>query len=446
MNKSIKNVTKYLFSLSIIVFLTACGTDGNTGVNSIEDGSSQFVSATVVDNVAASTMLAYVRGGITESAVNAFETKYVKITYNTFNQDGKPIVASGILSIPTPTEAYEEYLASIGKSFSVSMICDNHGTIFLNSEAPTNVQQTNGVPDENLSVLISGYAGFAGIYPDYIGFGDSSDVVHPYIMKKAAARASLDMIKASIKYMEDNGVILNNQLYITGYSEGGYNAMALAQSVENELTNVNLMGIAPMAGPYNVVDLANIEINATHLMAIPAFLADLAYSYSTYYDDFNLSEIAVPYPVQFETAFNGNYDTVPIHVILGLANGTDDYGFYTHTANELFKQTFIDDYTTNLNSVARNRFEENNLDNWTPKTRMNLIQCLDDEIIPFSESSNTYNKFKANGADVILTGIPTDILSQQRDEKHPFVHVNCGAEAYGAAVSWFNAIRSGDIK
>jgi len=440
-----KKGTKYLLSLSMVAFLSACGTDGNTGENTVEDGSAQLATATVVDNVAASTMLAYVQGGINAAATNAFETKAVKISYNTVNQNGEPIVASGLLVIPTPTDAYKAYLASIGKSFSVSMICDNHGTIFLNSEAPTNVEQTNGVPDYPLSVLMSGYAGFAAIYPDYIGFGDSNDTVHPYIMKKAAARASLDMIKASMNYMEENGVVLNNQLYITGYSEGGYNAMALAQSVESELTNVNLMGIAPMAGPYNVVDLADVELNATRSMPYPAFLGDLAYSYATYYDDFNLSEVAVPAPVQFETAYNGDYDTVPIHVILGLANGTTDYGFYTHTANELFQQTFIDDYTSNLNSVARNRFEENNVDNWTPKTRTNLIQCLDDEIIPFSEANNTYNKFKANGADVTLTAIPTDYLDQQVDATHPFVHANCGPEAYGAAVTWFNAIRNGDI-
>jgi predicted esterase len=451
LKKSLQKGSKYLLALSMVAFLSACGTDGNDGVNSVEDGTSQLVSGTVVDDVSSEVMLAYVKAGITESAVNAFETKAVKISYNTVNQDGKPLLASGLLVIPTPTDEYKDYLASVGKSFSVSMICDNHGTIFLNSEAPTNVEKRNGVPDYPLSVLMSGYAGFAAIYPDYIGFGDSNATVHPYILKNAAARASLDMIKASMKYMENNGIVLNHQLYITGYSEGGYNAMALSQSVESELTNVNLMGIAPMAGPYNVVDLADVEINATRRMPYPAFLADLSYSYSIYYDDFNLSEVAVPAPIQFETAFNGNYDTVPIHIVLGLGavdeNGTvTDYGFYTHTANELFKQTFIDDYTTNLNSVARNRFEENNVDNWIPRTRVNLIQCLDDDIIPFSESNHTYNKFKENGVDVTLTGIPTFLLKQQQDATHPFIHANCGPEAYGAAVIWFDAIRNGDIQ
>jgi pimeloyl-ACP methyl ester carboxylesterase len=426
--------------------MSACGSDGNEGANNVPDGSAQLVSATVVDDVEASTMLAYVKGGVDENASNAFATKAVKIIYTTLNQDGESIQASGLLVIPTATDAYKEYLASLGKSFSVSMICDNHGTIFLDTEAPTNVEKSNNIPDYPLSIPMSGYAGFAAIYPDYIGFGESNTTVHPYILKEAAAQSSLDMIKASIKYMEENAVALNYQLYITGYSEGGYNAMALAQKVQSDFTSVNVMGIAPMAGPYNVEDLADIELNATKRMAYPAFLADLAYSYTHYYNDLDLNDTVVASLAQYESAFDGTHDSVPIHVILGLANGTTDFGFYTHTADELFQTTFIDDYINNVNSIARTYFVENNLDNWTPRSKVNLIQCLEDEIIPFSESNNTYNRFKENGVDVTLSAIPTSMLSQQVDFLHPFVHANCGPEAYSVAIRWFNDIRSGEIK
>jgi predicted esterase len=326
------------------------------------------------------------------------------------------------------------------------MICENHGTIFADKDAPSNKEVSNGAPDYATALLMTGYAGFASVDPDYIGFGASKDTIHPYIMKKASARASVDMIKASMKYMEDQGVVLNHQLYITGYSEGGYVAMATAQKAEEELINVNLMGVAPMAGPYNVKDLADVEINATRKMVYPAFLADLIYSYSHYYSDVNLSEVTPIAPAKFALAFNGQYDTVAIHTILGLADPVNgDYGFYTHQADELFSKNFISDYQNNVNNPSKVKFEENNLDNWVPRSKMNLIQCVDDEIIPFSESNNTYNKFKANGVDVTLTAIPTSILPQQQDALHPFVHVNCASTAYGAAVKWFAAIRNGDI-
>ncbi len=441
-----KNASKYIIALSTAALMSACGVDGNTGENSVEDGSSQLISGTVIDDVNASVMLQVIQSSIDANATNAFGYKAVKISYMTVGQDDEAVKASGLLVIPTATEAYKEYLASAGKAFSVSMICDNHGTIFLNSEAPTKVEVTDGMPNYPLAISMTGFAGFAGIYPDYIGFGDSNTTVHPYILKKAAAQNAVDMIKASMKYMQDNGIVLNHQLYVTGYSEGGYNAMATAQSIENgAISNVNLMGVAPMAGPYNVEDLADRELDASHTMVYPAFLGDLAYSYAHYYGDVNLEDIAIPTLAQFQLAFNGYNDTVPIHVILGLANGTTDYGFYTHTADALFKSSFITEYQNNVNNVMRQKFIENNLDSWTPKSKMNFIQCLDDEIIPFSESNNTYNLFKSKGANVTLTGIPTSSLSQQQDATHPFVHGNCGREAYGAAVQWFDDIRQGRI-
>ncbi|MDQ7066774.1 MAG: lipase family protein [Sulfurimonas sp.] len=76
---------------------------------------------------------------------------------------------------------------------------------------------------------MTGLAGFASINPDYIGYGASNSVAHPYMLKKASARSSVDMIKASMKYMQDNGIAINHQLYISGYSQGGYTAMALCR-------------------------------------------------------------------------------------------------------------------------------------------------------------------------------------------------------------------------
>jgi len=150
----------------------------------------------------------------------------------TEDQFGNSVEASGLLVIPTATEAYQAYLASVGSMFSVSMVCDNHGTIFTDAEAPSNVEVTNGMPDYSLAVLMTGYAGFASVLPDYIGYGTSNNESHPYLLKKASARASLDMIRASVRYMTDTYVVFNSQLYISGYSQGGHTAMALAQEIE----------------------------------------------------------------------------------------------------------------------------------------------------------------------------------------------------------------------
>ena len=449
MIKAIQKSTKYLLALSLVAFVSACGVDGNEGENSVENGSSQLVSATVIDDISGYDMFPYVKA-LKPTAQTAFGYKAIKISYNTVNEDGKSVVASGLLVIPTPIPEYVAYRESNGeKPFSVSMINENHGTIFTNAEAPTNVEISNGKPDSNITVLMTGVAGFASVVPDYIGYGDSNDVAHPYMLKKASARSSVDMIKASMKYMEDNGVVLNHQLYISGYSQGGYNAMAVAQSVENgSIENVNLMGVAPMAGPYNLEELANIEINASHTMVYPAFLGYLADSYSYFNSDVNAIDLVLEQnATKYHALFDGSNDNVAIHVNLGLTdfNGTGfpgpDYGFGTHTADKLFSPTFIAAYQADQNNIMRQKFVENSLDNWTPKSKMNFIQCVDDEIIPFSESNNTYNEFLAAGADVTLSPIPSSYLPAP-ESPLDFVHGRCGKIAYGVAIKWFSDLRT----
>ena len=430
-----------------------CNDIDNTGENTV-NANSGFVSAEIIDEINASTMLAIIKANTDLNTTNpfgfesAFGYKAVKIVYKTSDIEGNIIDASGLLVIPTVMDSYETALNSLGKSFSVSMICDNHGTIFTNTEAPSNVEAKTTGPDYTLAISMTGYAGFAGIFPDYVGYGSSNASAHPYLLKDLSAQNSLDMIKASMKYMQKESVILNHQLYVSGYSQGGHLAMALAEKIEkNGFDSVVLKGVASMAGPHNVEALANIEVNASHIMKYPAFLGFLADSYAFKYDDLELTNMVVETnTTKYHNLFNGSNNNVAIHTGLGLVEDARG-GFNHQTANKLFKESFINDYQNNDNSTSRKRFIENkSYNNWNPKTKIKLVHCLEDEIIPFSMSQNAFNELNATGGDVTLTPLPTNLLGQQVDTANPFIHGNCGVESYGIAVKWFADIRSGVIQ
>ncbi|MEA3370724.1 MAG: lipase family protein [Campylobacterota bacterium] len=443
----IKHIRKSSIAFALVSSLalfSACGID-NTDENTVS-GANEFVDAVIIDDINTSVMLQVVRGSIDENATNAFGYKAVKITYNTTNQNDEAVVASGLLVIPTASPEYQAYRAAMGQSpFSVSMICENHITNFEDIEAPSNVEVPSGLPENSTAVLMSGYAGFAAVIPDYIGYGSSKDTPHPYMLKEASARDSLDMVKASIYYMEQSGVALNYQLYISGYSQGGYTAMALAQEVEENFDSVNLMGVAPMAGPYDLEALADIEIDASNTMIYPAFLGYLADSYAYYNDEISLSDVVLEEDTQmYHNLFLGSNNNIAIHTSLGL---TENYGFGTYTADALFKTTLIDDYKNSINTggVFREALVENSTDDWVPQAKMNLIHCDEDEIIPFSIAQDTYSSMVDNGAEnITLTSIPTDVIAPAT-ESAPLVHQRCGSTAYGAAVQWFAAIRNGDL-
>ncbi len=438
-----KKVTSLMLSIAAAALFVGCGGIDNTDGNTVGDN---LVSAEVVDDVSPEMMLAVIKKNINPDAQNAFGYKAVRIVYNTTDPNGKTVKASGLLVIPSATEAYKQYLASLGKSFSVSSICDNHGTIFKNDEAPTVIEQHNGLPDYSTAVLMSGYAGFATIAPDYLGYGESKGTVHPYIMKSSAT-ASLDMIKASIRYMQDNNVPFNGQLFVSGYSEGGYVAMALAKEIEqNHADEFTLKAVAPMAGPYDVALLGSYVLDAQKPMVVPAFLAEMASSYAHYYSDVNLGDILNP--SQAETVvqnnlFGGDYDMYQIHAALGL---TINGGFGVYPAASLFQTSFINDYHNNADNSVKVHFEENNVyKEWVPKAPVDLIQCETDEVIPFALSSKVaYETLRAAGAPVALSVIDASVVPAYNGTTvTTLAHSRCAKVAYGEAVKWFNGIRQG---
>ena len=94
--------------------------------------------------------------------------------------------------------------------------------------------------------------GYIGSSPDLLGLGVSDDVVHPYV-HKFVAEAVVDKIRAVKNFLCDKGINENGQLFIAGYSEGGYVAMATHQLIEQKYADeFQVTASAPMAGPYDM--------------------------------------------------------------------------------------------------------------------------------------------------------------------------------------------------
>jgi len=432
-----KSIKSFLAISFIALIFSSCGDIKNTGDNVVGNN---FVSATILQDVNSSTNLYYIKvSGIDVNATSAFAYRVVKIIYNTKDEQNNDVKASGVLVYPV------DYFEQVkGKNFSISTILENHGTIFTNDEAPSNSIKTPGTGAQGLAVLMTAKAGFAVAMPDYLGYGESNDKPHPYILKKSSARVSIDMLRASIRYMTDNNILLNGQVYISGYSEGGYVAMATAKEIEENYSDeFNLKGVAPMAGPYDVKGLANRELDSNRTMEYPAFLAYLASSYALNYDSLDLKDILVKATndanvSMINNLFNGSNNSTVIQVSLGL---TRNGGYKFYKANSLFKESFINDYKNNFNSKFKKIAEENSVYDWKPKAKMNLIHCIDDEIIPSSMAQTAYDKFIEKGDDnktITLTLIDTNSTWSG-----PFIHGDCAGTAYGTAVLWFSELRVG---
>lgn len=196
-----------------------------------------------------------------------------KLVYRTKNWDGTTINASGLLIVPATANA-------------VPMIGQQHGTIFTDAEAPSYFGPASEAFQFS-SIFASN--GYILACPDYIGFGESKNVIHTYEHRASQAQTSLDMLRAAREYIKANSVIKwDSRLYLAGYSEGGYATMALYKKMQEEVpTEFNLKAVSTGAGAYDKTNFTKAVVglpSAGNPNWNRAFLWVL-FTYNTIYSD-----------------------------------------------------------------------------------------------------------------------------------------------------------------
>jgi pimeloyl-ACP methyl ester carboxylesterase len=97
----------------------------------------------------------------------------------------------------------------------------------------------------------------------------------------------VDLLTAAAQWRQSRGVLDNGQLFMAGYSEGGYATMAALRAMEAAGSPhlANLVGVSPGAGPYSVTAtmdnmLALVRERSTflRLVAWPGVLRSLSES------------------------------------------------------------------------------------------------------------------------------------------------------------------------
>lgn len=166
------------------------------------------------------------------------------IQYGTVGGKGESTDASGVLITPTGSAA--------GCSGKLPIVLYAHGTSTAKNynlaalNDPTN-------PAYSEAILIAAmYAaqGFIVVAPNYAGYDSSKLSYHPYVNQDQNAKEMMDVLAAArtalpglIQPVQDNG-----KLFITGYSEGGYVAMATHKAMQ--AAGQTVTASAPMSGPY----------------------------------------------------------------------------------------------------------------------------------------------------------------------------------------------------
>ena len=331
-----------------------------------------LVSSQIFTSRTASDIRSYLTlAGLSSYVLN--DADIYKVTYNT-TYKGQAIVASGLVALPNTSNA-------------VPMISFQHGTIVAHSEAPS-LQSASSTDMLTYTGLAS--AGFIAAVPDYIGFGSSSDILHPYFVEEPTAVAVTDMLKAAAELAVKQKVTFNGKLFLAGYSQGGYATMAAHKYIEQKgLSGFTLVASFPAAGAYDVRSLLDYFLGLS-TYADPSYVAYIAFAYKNNIDtwiapltDFFNEPYGSKIPALFDGTKNGSQIddqlTTDFHALLQadlVANmGTDQ------------KYTYITD-----------AFTANSLTDWKPMIKMYMYHGDADTTVPYTNSEATYQKLIANGA------------------------------------------------
>lgn len=160
------------------------------------------------------------------------------ITYRSRNANGAPTNLSGLVVVP------ENGLTGNDPD---SVLVYMHATTTQDNNAPSERSQ-------EAYAVITAFAHQSTVLamPDYLGYGVNRGN-HPYSMGKLNAPSGKGMIVATRELMQRLKRNVGSKIYITGYSEGGGNALWLTRYLE-ESKDPNLQPTlsAPMSGPYDL--------------------------------------------------------------------------------------------------------------------------------------------------------------------------------------------------
>ena len=245
----------------------------------------------------------------------------------------------------------------------------------------------------NSLVLWLSTRGYIFVESDFLGLG-VSEMLHPYHLKDVTASTVIDMLIASKQFCDNfANVQYNDQLYLAGYSEGGYATMAAVKEIEENYSNeISITASFPMAGAYDLsgtmVDLMLLEEPYPDPYYLPYFVLSYIEKYSMgEVEDFFLPEYAEILPELFNGDFSGGYinsflPDIPIHMM---------------------KPDVVEEFSINENYIFRQHLEENDLWNWSPLNPMYLFHGMADESVPVENTIITYDHFIANGSTSVYS-------------------------------------------
>ncbi|MDL2221998.1 lipase family protein [Parabacteroides sp. OttesenSCG-928-N08] len=373
---------RHALFLALLSLLQGCMIDNVVVTLPEQEPSPYFRSVTHAKQFDRSTLISQLGGDFEENIIALLPDRKIKvdaITYRSQQPNGSEVEASGIIAYPESGEIR-------------GVVVGQHYTYTANWEVPTSTMATI----ETALALF----GYAVIVPDYIGFGSTRELPHPYLSAENTGRVTVDMVFAAREYLATKDISLDQPLYVVGYSQGGHSALAFAKMVESRYSEeISLKKVFAGGGPYDLPALFDkmvVDDYSYYPCSVPMTVLGLSYGDVAYFDLSQLfqEKLLANYKNWY---YSKEYSTGQLNKLIG----TTKISNFMHA--NLFVNQPSDEVAKLYKSLCRNSVID-----WTPRVPIHLVHGEEDLNVDFVCAQNAYDSFKARGCNVKLDRVKLD--------------------------------------
>lgn len=276
------------------------------------------------------------------------------VRYRSVSPRGDSITLSGKIFLPKKKNAKNIIIAS-------------HYTICANSEAPSNANSIEGIfATKDYIVLM----------PDYIGYGISDSLTHPYLHLESEVSSTIDMLKSALHYLRANCYTFSPSLILIGYSQGGAATIALQKKIEEEYEyQFPIQKVFAGGGPYKLSETFDYYLNCPtteFACALPMIILGMNYGENL---GLNPNDFFTPY-------LQEKYQKL----VESKAFFANDVNAELGTDMKRLLQPIIFQKESCPTSSLYEAVRKNSIAKWKPKSPLYLFHSTEDDVVPFLNS------------------------------------------------------------
>jgi len=299
-----------------------------------------------------------------------------RVTYRTVDVRGRRTTASGLVVVP--------------RGGSGRFAVWEHGTRSSRREVGSNEPATL----DRKAALLLGASGYVTVAPDYLGLGDGPGF-HPYMDSATEVSASVDLMHAARDLVHAKG---NSRVMVTGFSQGGQAAMALAKELQGGVPHFELAAVAPISGPY--------DVRGAELPGV--FNGEVAPDVAVFYLSYWTVSMNRLFPLYRKASevFRAPYDQYAESLFDGSHSEPEIFPKLAPTPQEMFTDAYLARMRHPSGALLAATRASDGTCSWRPRVPVLLFASPADTQVTITNSRHCQAELRAHGVDAPLVELP----------------------------------------